>query len=294
MLAQRIATALVLLVILIAAMASKAVWALPLMLGVMTVAGAWEWARLSGVSASAAGVTAALFALVLGLSVMAWGLPAITVSATNTNASTLWWALAAAWVVMGAALLRLGVVAWSRWPVVLRLVVGGVALMAVWWSLLLSAASGLNFLMSVMMLVWMSDVAAYFGGRALGGKVFGARKLAPSISPGKTWEGAICGALGALALAVVWVVWVDRHLPVDGPSFYTRVVQASGWGVMAAWVVVLVIMGVVGDLVESLIKRAAGAKDSSRLLPGHGGVLDRVDALLPVVPIAWAVAGRAT
>jgi len=142
---------------------------------------------------------------------------------------------------------------------------------------------GINFLLSVLCLVWMADVAAYFGGRA-----FGRRKLAPSISPGKSWEGVWSGMLGVLALAAFWI-WLDTRGGFDGPSVYTRLWQSLGGLGMLVALLGLCGLSVVGDLVESLVKRAAGAKDSSRLLPGHGGVLDRVDALLPVVPAALAL-----
>ena len=134
---------------------------------------------------------------------------------------------------------------------------------------------GLGFLLSVLLLVWMADIAAYFGG-----KVFGRRKLAPAISPGKTWEGAISGLLGVVLLAACWI-WADPH----GASLYARL-WALGPVLAVLSLVFLVAMSVVGDLAESLVKRSAGAKDSSQLLPGHGGVLDRVDALLPVLPLA--------
>jgi phosphatidate cytidylyltransferase len=131
--------------------------------------------------------------------------------------------------------------------------------------------------------VWVADVAAYFAGRTFGLK-FTRNRLAPAISPGKSWEGVWGGMAGVLVLAFAWMA-ADRHFQADVGSLYTRLAQAGGWFVVAA-VVFLAAMSVVGDLVESLIKRSAGAKDSSRLLPGHGGVLDRVDALLPAVPLA--------
>jgi phosphatidate cytidylyltransferase len=142
---------------------------------------------------------------------------------------------------------------------------------------------GINFLLSVLALVWMADVAAYFGGRALG-----RRKLAPSISPGKSWEGVWSGMVGVLALAALWIA-IDERFAVDAPSLYTRLWHHLGGVGMVLALLVLSGLSVVGDLVESMVKRAAGAKDSSRLLPGHGGVLDRVDALLPVLPAAMAL-----
>jgi phosphatidate cytidylyltransferase len=135
----------------------------------------------------------------------------------------------------------------------------------------------------------MADVAAYFGGRR-----FGRNKLAPSISPGKSWEGVWSGMVGVMLLAVLWI-WIDGHFAVDAPSIYSRLWSVAGPLGLATALFVLCGLSVMGDLVESLVKRAAGAKDSSRLLPGHGGVLDRVDALLPVLPAAMALmtfAGR--
>jgi len=140
-----------------------------------------------------------------------------------------------------------------------------------------------NFILSVFCLVWAADIAAYFGGKALG-----RRKLAPGISPGKSWEGVWSGMLGAVALAAFWL-WLDTAFKMDSASLYTRLYGRFGAIGLVGIVVFLAAMSVVGDLFESLVKRAAGAKDSSKLLPGHGGVLDRVDALLPVFPIAMAL-----
>ena len=92
-----------------------------------------------------------------------------------------------------------------------------------------------------------------------------------------------------MLLAALWVGVIERSLPVDGPSLYARLLASHGVVGLAVAASVLCAMSVVGDLFESLIKRSAGAKDSSRLLPGHGGVLDRIDALLPVFPIAMAL-----
>jgi phosphatidate cytidylyltransferase len=142
---------------------------------------------------------------------------------------------------------------------------------------------GINFMLSVLVLVWAADIGAYFSGRALGGKFF-ANKLAPSISPGKTWEGVVGGLLAVLVVALLWMN-ADSRGGVDSASLYSRL-WAMGAPVWLAGLAFLGAMSVVGDLVESLFKRAAGVKDSSNLLPGHGGVLDRVDALLPTLPLA--------
>ena len=156
----------------------------------------------------------------------------------------------------------------------------GLALIACAWLALVQARQiGLEFLLSVLTLVWMADIAAYFGG-----KTMGRRKLAPAVSPGKTWEGAISGAIGVMLLAGGWVM-VDVQGAGSHGSLYARL-WSFGPPLAVIALAFLTAMSVVGDLVESLVKRSAGAKDSSQLLPGHGGVLDRVDALLPVLPLS--------
>ena len=148
-------------------------------------------------------------------------------------------------------------------------------------------AIGINFLLSILCLVWAADICAYFAGRA-----FGKRKLAPAISPGKSWEGVWGGMAGVLVLALAWA-WADGHWQAAVPSLYSRLV---GMGLLW-WLPALLFltsMSVVGDLAESLVKRSAGMKDSSKLLPGHGGVLDRVDALLPTLPLALMISNFAS
>lgn len=132
------------------------------------------------------------------------------------------------------------------------------------------------YLLSVMAIVWIADIGAYFSGKA-----FGRHKLAPSISPGKSWEGAIGGWLAVLILA-----GASTRLPFLEDTFAVRLY--AQWGMPALLVVMtlLVAASIVGDLFESQLKRRAGMKDSSGLLPGHGGVLDRIDALIPVLPLA--------
>ena len=164
---------------------------------------------------------------------------------------------------------------------------GLLALWVAWLAAVQARLIGINFLLSILVLVWVADVFAYFAGRAFGLK-FTRRKLAPAISPGKSWEGVWGGMAGVVVLALAWV-WADASAQATVASLYSRL-AARGWWLLLLGVVFLAAMSVVGDLVESLIKRSAGAKDSSRLLPGHGGVLDRVDALLPTLPIAMMLA----
>ena len=138
------------------------------------------------------------------------------------------------------------------------------------------------YLLSVMALVWIADIGAYFSGKA-----FGKRKLAPSISPGKSWEGAIGGAIAVLIIASATSLYAgnDMYSPL-ADTFAVRLEFEHGWGVTLLALVLISAASVVGDLFESQLKRRAGFKDSSALLPGHGGVLDRIDALIPVLPLA--------
>jgi phosphatidate cytidylyltransferase len=121
----------------------------------------------------------------------------------------------------------------------------------------------------------------------------GRRKLAPAISPGKSWEGVWSGMLGVLVLSWLWTYLIDTSMTVDAPSLYQLLLRKLGIPTGMLALLFLSCMSVVGDLFESLVKRAVGVKDSSALLPGHGGVLDRIDALLPVLPLAMALASHA-
>lgn len=157
---------------------------------------------------------------------------------------------------------------------------GVLAVVAAWVALvLLFVRFGAWCLVSMMALIWCADIAAYFVGRAVG-----RRKLAPSVSPGKTWEGAAGGMLAA-------AIWTTATATVPG-SF--GAILAQQWSLPAVFLLacLLAAISIVGDLFESLLKRRAGVKDSSRLLPGHGGVYDRIDALLPVAPVAILLTGN--
>jgi len=275
MLRQRVITALILVGIMFAALVAPGPWPFALVTLALLAAGAWEWGRLNG--------AAETVSLALGGLMLLAGIGAVVSGWAGTSLGGLWWVAVAAWTLGGALVLRRGVPAWPHAPRVLRWLAGLVLLMLAWAALIEARAVGINFMLSMLCVVWMADVAAYFGGKA-----FGRRKLAPAISPGKSWEGVWSGMAGVLLLALVWMA-LDRSFGFDGPSLYTRLVQAHGWFVTALALLALCMLSVVGDLVESLVKRAAGAKDSSRLLPGHGGVLDRVDALLPVMPAVLAL-----
>ena len=179
------------------------------------------------------------------------------------------------WVVIAPAWLYFG---WRVESKVVLTLVGWLALIATWVAVVQLQARSPALLLALMAIVWVADSAAYFAGRR-----FGKRKLAPAISPGKTWEG-VYGALIAVA------VYALALLPfADGAGYSAAIVPVS----VIAWVALalaLVGLSIVGDLFESQLKRNRGVKDSGRLLPGHGGVLDRIDALLAALPPAALIA----
>lgn len=273
MLKQRIVTALVLLAVLLPALfyPDSAVFCALVLL--LIAAAAWEWARLNGFG-FAAGCWTALLCLVLCVASWRAGL--------LREWPLLWWLwIGAAWVLLGGWALYRGVAGWVILSVWLRLAAGVLALWLAWLALAQARVIGVNFLLSILALVWMADIAAYFAGRSLGGH-FVRQKLAVTLSPGKSWEGAAGGMLGVVLLALFWR-WADAAAGRRDLSWYSQL--GPTWLLVLA-AVFLAAMSVVGDLFESLVKRSAGVKDSSGLLPGHGGVLDRVDALLPTLPLA--------
>jgi phosphatidate cytidylyltransferase len=252
---SRVLTALLLLAVFVPAAlwAPAWLWAM-LMAGVVGMA-AYEWARLSHFPPLAARAYAALLALV------ALALPHV-LGADWPAFQTGLVVLAAAFWLLVAPLWLLG--RWHAERPFLRAVVGVVLLLPTWTALLYLHARGPGVLLGVMAIVWIADTAAYFSGRH-----FGRHKLAPAISPGKTWEG-VAGALVALAL-YAGVLGLLVGMPL--PSLF---IMVAG----------LLYLSVLGDLFESWIKRVSGMKDSGAMLPGHGGVLDRIDALTSTLPIA--------
>jgi phosphatidate cytidylyltransferase len=276
MLKQRVITAVVLLALLLPALFASSPWPFALLSLLLIGAAGWEWGRLNGAAATAALLLGGAVALACGAALWAgWvgAAPALP-----------WWIATTLWVLGGTWALALGPAGWPRIPAAARWALGAVLLWTAWLALANAKGIGINFILSVFCLVWVADIAAYFGGRT-----FGRRKLAPAISPGKSWEGVWSGMAAAVVLAFAWLA-IDRAVVTDAPSLYSRLDARLGLVGLVLVVVFLAAMSVVGDLFESLVKRAIGAKDSSGLLPGHGGVLDRVDALLPVFPIALAMA----
>jgi phosphatidate cytidylyltransferase len=283
MLKQRVITALIMLAIVIPTLLTANTWPFCLLALMFMAAGAWEWARMNGLKDSGAIYFAGFF--VLGAA-LCWYLGFLNMAVPNV-----WIIASGLWVLSSAWLLSVGVAGWSKIPESLRGAGGLIALWLAWLAVCQARIQSVNFLMSVLCLVWAADTFAYFAGRTWGGK-FSKNKLAPTISPGKSWEGVWGGVVGVFLLASLWI-WADSHWLNTGQSamtsLYTRLNSQHVMLVVVA-LLFLTAMSVVGDLIESLIKRSAGVKDSSALLPGHGGVLDRMDALLPTLPIAMMLA----
>lgn len=267
MLRTRLITAFVMLAVFVPLLAFASARGFGATMAVFAAAGMWEWARLAGMR----GARAVAWAV-------AWLLAVLTVllspiAGLNPDASLGLAALAWAALLLGS-LPRAALPRMLGAPLVLCLL-GFVALFAAWVALWHARRIGVEFLVSVLMLAWVADVAAYFGGRAIGG-----RKLAPRISPGKTVSGALCGVA-----AVVVYTLVCARLPQLRDTLGARLAARWGLGATLLLCALLAALSVAGDLFESLLKRRAGVKDSSALLPGHGGILDRIDALLPLLPV---------
>lgn len=276
MLRQRVITAVVLLALLLPALLAPSPLPFAVFTLVLISAAGWEWARMNGATTAAPALASgALLAALCGFSL--YHLPQLGA------VGGLWWLGTLAWVIGGAVVLRRGPAGWPLWPVGLRWALGLGLLWLAWLALAQARTVGINFLLSVMCVVWVADISAYFAGRA-----FGRKKLAPTISPGKSWEGVYGGVAGVLLLAAA-CLWLDGQANLDSASLFTLLKQRWGYGGVLLAALLLTALSVGGDLFESLVKRAAGVKDSSALLPGHGGVLDRVDALLPVLPAAMAL-----
>ena len=281
MLKQRVITAVLLLAILLPALFNPSPLPFCALALVLISAAGWEWGRLNACGP--------MLSWLVGLLCLAAGLMSWQAGLLDTPLPWVWSSTGAAWVLAGGWLLHRGVGGWPKIARPLRLAVGTLAIWLAWLALAQARVIGVNFLLSVMVLVWVADIGAYFAGKAFGTR-FIRRKLAASISPGKSWEGVLGGMAGVLLLAVGWTL-LDRSGATQVASFYSMLASRHSMPVMLLAVLFMAAMSVVGDLVESLVKRSAGAKDSSALLPGHGGVLDRVDALLPTLPLAMMLAG---
>jgi phosphatidate cytidylyltransferase len=228
------------------------------LLGVMLL-GAWEWADLAGLHETRSRLLYGGLVLVLILAVWPLAGCAVWVGGVLTLAFAAWcYALFWLWRYADRPDRqdRPGAVG----------VAGAVALAAAWLALMgLRSEFGPGYVLFLLMLIWVADIGAYFAGRR-----WGRHKLAPAISPGKTWEGVWGAAAATLAFALLGAAVLN---------------VGSRWPGFVAICMIAVGFSIVGDLFESMIKRQRGVKDSGSLLPGHGGVLDRIDSLLAAAPV---------
>ncbi len=219
-----------------------------------------EWARLCRLPERAA--IAYGMGMAMGYALLVWLLFPVSVGTPVAGAI---FAVAAAFWLVGAPLWLHRGVARTRWLPLAGLIVVLPAALA------MVTLAGPPLLL-VLALVWIADTVAYLTGRA-----FGRRKLAPSISPGKTWEGAGGALIGALAYAIVCALLIPP---------LRQAVQGAAWLPYLAGAALLCAVSILGDLLESAVKRQAAVKDSGTLLPGHGGVLDRIDSATATLPVA--------
>ena len=240
---------------------------------------AWEWGALMGLS-QVSRIVIALGAsfvctVVSVIAPAALGIEGDFVAAAGSLGSWFYIPAAVFWL--------LGVPCWMyhRWQLpknVGGLLVGAVVILPTWLALIQLRQAGAMALLAIMAVVWLADIGAYVFGRS-----FGRHKLAPSISPGKTWEGAIGGGFVVVLYGLLLFYWSPGSFAIHNAA-------------LPVILVLLTIISVVGDLFESLLKRQIGLKDSSNVLPGHGGVLDRIDSLtstLPLVALVWLLSLQA-
>ena len=284
MLKQRVITAIVLLIVLIGAyMAGPVVLSGVMAIGFTVVL--WEWLKLAGINTKAS----ALVAAVLGI-----GMSSLTYFAYQEIASgmegsaALLGNLSSAFIyyILFITLLWIGIsirVFFARHtgmkvaPVMVAL--SGIFFVpAAWLSFVgMYATFGISMILSLLVIVWVADIMAYFTGMA-----FGKHRMSPAISPKKSWEGAAGGMLSVILLGYAAAYFMSG---VD--TIPSVVINACGAGVWAVVAFFLVVLSIIGDLYESALKRQVGIKDSSNLLPGHGGFYDRMDALMPTLPAGF-------
>ena len=274
MLKQRILTGLVLAPIMIGGIFYLPMMQFMVFIGVITALGAWEWANLSGIQNKLGRV-----AYTAVISIILYGLWYFDL---DQNSNLLY--VAFAWWLSAFVLVRTHPKFKAIWSgTVPRLLMGLIILLPMWMGFvqIKSYPNSGYLIIFVMFIVWGADVGAYFAGRT-----FGKHKLAPNVSPGKTWEGVYGGIVTTTLVAFIAGLMLQDTIHMD--------LTIKQWILLFAATFVVTAVSVVGDLVESMMKRHRGIKDSSNLLPGHGGVMDRIDSMtaaLPVFALALSILG---
>lgn len=271
MLKTRVLTAVVLLIVLLAVLYSNSFVLIAAVAAAFFAAASWECFRLFHNKRP-----------LLGALVWSAAFLFIIFKGDQSGARLLFILCVAIWAVRLAPALKVGLPPPEGLGSRLLNGIYGIAILGCFVAIVALFRLSPLYLLSVMAVIWVADIGAYFSGKA-----FGKRKLAPSISPGKSWEGAIGGWLAVLLIAGGSV-----FIPALQHTFAPQLVENWGWGGFVGVLTLIVAASIVGDLFESMLKRRAGMKDSSNLLPGHGGVLDRIDALIPTLPLAVLFTSR--
>ncbi len=250
MLKQRVITAVIALVVLYGILFMLPGEAAEMIIALLMLAGAWEWSGFLGAKSN---VTRAAYVGLMAVAIILSGFLLAGHLETALLVGVVWWALALIWTFIFPT----PIPHWFRW------IAGFLVLVPLYLALIVLYRADPMLLLFVLLIVWMADIGAYFSGR-----FFGRVKLAPAISPGKTWEGVIGGLVAVVLLTVLRSYWVDTDLATLLP-----------------FVLAVAAISVVGDLTVSMFKRTAGVKDSGKLFPGHGGVLDRIDSVAAAAPL---------
>ncbi|MGR5142853.1 phosphatidate cytidylyltransferase [Photobacterium sp. DNB23_23_1] len=273
MLKQRIITAVILAPLVIAGIFLLPFPAFVAALAAITLLGFWEWTQFVDTKSRFVAMILPAAAMLISLVVMPTDVEALSALTSSHQAMLLvgglWWIVASALAISYPGSAK----SWSTTPP-LKHLFGLLTLLPFFWSVLMLRAvnyldnpyHGAKLVMLVCFLVWAADTGAYFSG-----KRFGKHKMAPAVSPNKTIEGLIGGAV--LAVAVIWAGAALMDIPFASLSSLLLIA------------IVTVIASVLGDLVESMFKRVSGIKDSGNILPGHGGILDRIDSLTAALPV---------
>jgi len=271
---QRILTALILAPIMIGGIFFLPISEFMVFIGVIATLGAWEWANLSGLQNMVGRVA---YAGLVGGLLCGLHLFDLEQEAELLYVAFAWWLLAFALVITHPKAVSI----WGS--SVVRLIMGIVIIVPMWIGFVQIKSYPFSdyLIMFVMFVVWGADVGAYFAGRR-----FGKHKLAPNVSPGKTWEGVFGGLATTLLIAFLAGLFLEDKTSLS--------LSAQQWAILFLVTLLVTAVSVVGDLIESMVKRHRGIKDSSNLLPGHGGVMDRIDSMtaaLPVFALALSVVG---
>jgi phosphatidate cytidylyltransferase len=262
----RILAALVMAPLAIAAILLLPTQWLMALVAVIFLVGLWEWLKLAGID-DTLHRTVLLVANVALMAGIVWaGRGSVELLQLTTLLGAAGWLAALAW--LRSFDFASGSEPWMR---AVKIGAGTLAVVPAWCALALIHKQGHMWLLTALVIVWAADAGAYFAGRQWGGKWFGGCRLAPRISPNKTLEGLAGGLLTAIVFGLLLAAWAGMKL--------TQI------PVMTLLIVVAALFSVVGDLLESLLKRHAGVKDSSHLIPGHGGALDRIDSVLSTLPV---------